>query len=130
LLAADKPPNFVRLDIANVHLAHGHFQEPFAGFPGFNYRVDDRIPVKLGEPFNRANAVALQEHPERKDSLVSRKPAPVNGPGRFVGERLAARIAAIAARTDPVPTEATHSTFAEWTLHDDPRFLFAADRLE
>jgi hypothetical protein len=127
-LAPDESPDFINLDIGYWNPLYYRLHERFALLACLDHRADDRVAVNAGQPFNRANRVAFQEHAQAEDDCRWREPTPIHRARGLVGECAAARIAPIALGTVPVLTEATGLAVTEGAFHIEPPFFVSAAR--
>jgi hypothetical protein len=58
-VATDEPPHFIGLNVRNGNPVDRGFQEPLTLLPRRHHRVNDRVPVNPGQPFDGADGVAF-----------------------------------------------------------------------
>jgi hypothetical protein len=130
LLTKNETPNLVGLHVLGWNPLHDLLKESLAFIASFNHRGQDRVAVDVGKPLCGPDRVAFQNEPKGQDRLGHGEPSPIRGASAFVRKRPLARIAPIALRTIPIPTESPHFAFAQWAFHFEPPFFFGAARLE
>jgi hypothetical protein len=95
LLAEDKTPNFIGLNVPASHVQNGRLEKSLALLPGVYHCAQDRIAMNAGQTLRAPDRVALKNHPKSHNRPLPGKSPPIHGPGAFIGKRPLADIAPI-----------------------------------
>lgn len=122
--AADEPPYFIALNVLDLDANNRAAQEPLALLASFDNSTDDRALADAVDALLRADRAALKNLVQDRQHRCRIDAPLILGPRLGIRKRAAARIAAIALTTVPIPAKAPHTTVAQRTEHGNRLFLF------